>query len=137
MRLGWEDYVRRQDPEYVLVFNDDIQFYPGTIIELLYAGSALESSGCHAYAIAGAMNDPETGEPAYGGGVHDRRLYPLSFAKLRPADTIVECHTLHMNLALISRGALQRIGPPHGFLSSDFAHRKADFDFGLRLREAE
>lgn len=116
-----------------MVFNDDVQFYPGAIAALLGAGSELGSAGCHAYAVAGAIKDPETGEPAYGGVVRDRRLYPLSFAKLRPSDKIVECHTLNANLALISRGALQRIG----FLSPEFTDRKADFDRDLHLREAD
>jgi GT2 family glycosyltransferase len=37
-----------------------------------------------------------------------------------------------MNLALISREALVKIG----FLSSRFVHSKADFDFGFRLKKA-
>jgi GT2 family glycosyltransferase len=132
MRLGWEAFIRHRDPEYLLVFNDDVYFYPGAIAALLNAGSELESTGWDAYAVAGAMKDPDTGEPTYGGVVRDRMLYPISFAKIRPSDTIVACHTLNMNLALISRGALQRIG----FLSPEFTQRKADFDFGLRLRNA-
>ena len=43
---------------------------------------------------------------------------------------IQECDTLNMNFALISRAALAKTN----FLSEQFTHAKADFDFGLRLR---
>lgn len=132
MRFGWEQFVSAKDPDRLLVFNDDVALYPTAIATLHAAAEVLESQGCDAYAIAGALKDPDTGATAYGGVTRDRWWYPLSFTAVTPSGDIRDCDTLNMNLALISRGALGRVG----FLSSEFTHRKADFDFGLRLRGA-
>lgn len=132
MRFGWERFVASRDPDRLLVFNDDIELYPTAISVLQSAAGVLESQGCDAYAVAGALQDPATGATTYGGLVRDRWWYPLSFASVAPSDDIRDCETLNMNFALLSRGALARVG----FLSPEFTHRKADFDFGLRLRRA-
>lgn len=132
MRFGWQGCVAARDPDQLLVFNDDIELYPGAIATLVSAARTLEAQGCDAYAVAGALKDPDTGATAYGGVVRDRWWYPLSFAAVVPSGEVRDCDTLNMNLALVSRAALSRTG----FLSPEFTHRKADFDFGLRLRQA-
>lgn len=132
MRYGWAQYVRAQDPDYLLVFNDDIDLRDDALNRLLSVATSLEMEGCTAFAVAGAFCDPESGHVAYGGVVRSSWWHPLRFAKVRPNDTIQECHTLNMNFSLLSRGALRSVG----FLAGDFVHSKADYDFGLRLRAA-
>lgn len=132
MRFGWEQYVSARDPDRLLVFNDDIELYPTAIATLQSTADVLDSQGSEAYAIAGALKEPDAGGTTYGGVRRDRWWYPLSFTAIAPSGEIQDCETLNMNCALISRGALARVG----FLSPDFTHRKADFDFGLRLRRA-
>jgi GT2 family glycosyltransferase len=130
MRLGWEKYVSSQQADYLLVFNDDIEVSSRALETLLQAAAELESKGRFAYAVAGALIHPETGEPSYGGVVRSSWWHPLRFAKLAPSEAIQRCDTVNMNFTLISRGALQLIG----FLSPEFVHGGADYDFGLRLR---
>ena len=132
MRFGWRNYVVDQDPDYLLVFNDDVELSKSAVSVLLTAAVNLESEGCVAYAVSGGFVDPETGKVAYGGAMRNCWWHPLRFAAITPTDKIQECDTLNMNLALISRAALRLVG----FLASDFTHAMADYDFGLRLRAA-
>lgn len=132
MRFGWSQYVAKQDPDHLLVFNDDIELFDQALHRLLSAGAELEAGGCFAYAVAGAFVDPASEEVVYGGVVRSSWWHPLRFRKVAPTDSVQECHTLNMNLSLISRGALRLVG----FLASDFVHARADYDFGLRLRAA-
>jgi len=130
MRFGWEHFVKQKEMDYLLVFNDDVELYPNAIEVMLLSATAVSASGCNDFAIAGAFREPDTGETSYGAVVHNSPWHPLRFGKVAPAKTIQDCDTLNMNLALISVGALKRIG----FLSKEFIHSKADFDYGLRLR---
>jgi GT2 family glycosyltransferase len=132
MRFGWEHFVRQQDMDYLLVFNDDVDLCPNAVERLLAAAAAVTASGCDIYAITGAFREPETGSIAYGGVVRNSWWHPLRFGKITPTDTLQDCDTLNMNLALINIHALESIG----FLSRCFRHAKADYDFGLRLRSA-
>lgn len=130
MRYGWEYYVSQQEFDYLLVFNDDVKLYPNVVQKLLVTAEEVESTGCNAYAITGAFKTPDTGEVAYGGLKRSSYWHPLRFKKMYSTDTLHDCDTLNMNLALISKEALNRIG----FLSEGFIHAKADYDYGLRLR---
>ena len=132
MRFGWDRIVKNCSVDYLLVFNDDISLYPSAVSRLLATANDLHASGCDAFAVAGAFNDHVLGAVAYGGVVRNSCWHPLRFRKLTPGGTGQECDTLNMNLALISKGALRQIG----FLSPEFTHAKADYDFGLRLRAA-
>jgi GT2 family glycosyltransferase len=132
MRFAWDTYASRQQFDYLLVLNDDIRLYDGALRGLLNAANELEQEGCVAYAVCGALRLPHSGDVAYGAVVRSSSWHPLRFAKLPPSEGIQECDTMNMNFALISRTALSRIG----FLERDFAHAKADYDFGLRLRAA-
>lgn len=131
MRFGWKKYIKYQDFDYLLVFNDDIQLNKTAISRLLSAGEIMNARGYKAHAVAGAFKDIETNTVSYSGVVRSSLWHPLLFNKLPPTESIQECDTLNMNLALLSFKALKLTG----FLSSEFTHCKADFDFGLRLRK--
>lgn len=130
MRFGWEQYGASQDPDFVLAFNDDIELFPDALEVCLASARELEERGTSAYAIAGAFVHPDSNQVAYGGVRRSSWWHPLRYRPLTPRGELQECDTLNMNFALISRTAIERIG----FLSTDFTHGKADFDFGLRLR---
>jgi len=131
MRFGWDNYVERQDMDYLLVFNDDVKLFPNAIEKLIAAALEVKISGCEDFVISGSFCEPKTNTVAYGGLRRSSRWHPLRFSKIEPTANIQECDTLNMNLALISNHALRQIG----FLSSGYIHGKADYDFGLRLRE--
>ena len=132
MRFGWEHYVQQQEFDYLLVFNDDVELYPDAVTKLLAVSDVLENDGCKSYAISGAFVDPHTMETAYGGVVRNSTWHPLRVEMISPGGIMQECDTLNMNCALISREALALTG----FLSPAFKHKRADFDFGLRLKRA-
>lgn len=132
MRFGWDNYVKDQDFDYLLVFNDDIVLYPGAIQTLLDSAKKLESDGIKELAVAGAFKHPETGETTYGGVVRSSWWHPLKFKKITPTSQLQKCATINMNCTLISKAALDLVG----FLLPDFVHKAADFDFGLRLTRA-
>lgn len=132
MRLGWQNYVALKSFTHLLVFNDDVLLYPSALETLLSVADKLEAQGSTAYAVCGAMLDPATGATSYSGVRRSSWWHPLRFEKVQPSGVSQPCDTLNMNLALISRAAIDEIG----FLSSEFVHGKADYDFGLRLRKA-
>lgn len=131
MRFGWEKYVKHQEFDYLLVFNDDVLLYPDAVNRLLSAGEIMSSRGNEAHAVAGAFKDTETKKVSYSGVIRNSLWNPLRFDQLPPSESTQECDTLNMNLALISLYAIKLIG----FLSAGFTHSLADYDFGLRLRE--
>jgi len=131
MRFGWNEYVKHQDMDYLLVFNDDIKLYQNALEKLLTAAEEVNELSDAPYAITGAFMEPNTKETAYGGVKRSSRWHPLRFKKIKPKDIIQDCDTLNMNLVLISRKALDQIG----FLSQGFIHGGADYDYGLRLRQ--
>ena len=132
MRYGWEQFVRQQTFDYLLVFNDDVDLYPDALETVITAARSLESEGCTALAVAGALKNPDTGETSYGGVVRKSWWHPLRFKKIPPTSVPQACSTVNMNFTLISRAALDLIG----FLSPEFVHKTADYDFGLRLCKA-
>lgn len=132
MRYGWDSVVRSRRSEYLLVFNDDITLFDGALQRLIDAMGRLESNCDGAYAVVGAFREPGTGRPSYGGVRRSSRWQPLRFSPVTPDGSLQECETLNMNLALLNGAALDRTD----FLSVRFRHRRADFDFGLRLRKS-
>lgn len=133
MRFGWDEYVKHQDMDYLLVFNDDINLYHNALEKLLLAADEVKEFSDAPYVVTGAFIEPNTKETAYGGVKRSSRWHPLRFKKINPINVIQDCDTLNMNFTLISRKALNHIG----FLSQDFIHGGADYDYGLRLREQD
>lgn len=132
MRFGWNQYVKHQEFDYLLVFNDDVELQNDAVAKLVEANqitSARYGSDC--VVSVAAFQDPEDGSTAYGGVVRPSKWRPLDIQRLAPGVAPILCDTLNMNLALISKSALDKTG----FLAPDFQHGWADFDFGLRLNK--
>lgn len=132
MRHGWDLYVKDQDFDYLLVINDDITLFSGALKSLISSVSILRTDGVASFAVSGAFSHPDTGETTYGGVIRSSSWHPLKFRKIAPNGQLQECATINMNCTLISKAALDLVG----FLSADFVHKAADFDFGLRLAKA-
>lgn len=131
MRFGWDQYVKHRKFQYLLVFNDDIEIVEGAIQTLLSTASEVEKQGSKSFAVVAAFQDLLEDKLTYGGIILKRGLKPLQFQAVVPTGEMQNCDTLNMNFALISNSALVKTG----FLSPEFKHAKADFDFGLRLKE--
>lgn len=105
--------------------NDDVTLDSDALNRLVDA-----SNVCRSVTI-GAVRDPQSGEPTYGGfsraGVH-----PLAFAPVPPQEKPQQVDTLNGNLVLAPPRARAAIGPIEG----GFAHALADIDYGLRAKKA-
>jgi len=131
MRFAWENWARHKDFDYVLAFNDDITLYTDAVKRIIKTAENTKKSVSAACAVTGAFKDPVNNELAYSGLVKASWWHPLRFKKVYPNNQVQECVTLNMNIALISREAIELVG----FLSDSFVHGKADYDYGLRLRK--
>ena len=135
MQFGWQEYVSDKDFDKLLLFNDDIQLYKNALSNLIETAKNLEKKGISKFAVVGAFKYKAKGSyhTSYGGVVRSTWWHPLKFKKLDPGQNdYYFCDTLNMNFAIISKKAIDSIG----FLSPDYKHRMADYDFGLRLNKS-
>lgn len=129
MRHGWEHSVASKEFDYLFVYNDDVRLFKTAINDLLEACKSLPGQD-NIYVMAGSFRNYDNGHTTYGGRRRSSAWHPLKFAQLvEPDGTLQRADTLNMNGALISRGALRKIG----FLADYFVHSAADFEYGLRM----
>lgn len=131
MRFGWER-VKHERFDYVLVFNDDVEFKQTAIADLLACHEATAAASGGIVVIAGGCRSPATNAVTYGGLVRKSRWHPLRFRWVAPAGIPQRVDTLNMNCAIIPRIVLERMG----FLADYFTHTGADFEYGLRVSRA-
>ena len=128
MRFGWDVAVKGMEFDALLAFNDDVVFFPdaiGTLCKDYASARNKNASVC----VVGSCRAPDGLETTYSGYRRRPRRGPLNVVQLEPNGEIQACHTLNMNAALISRTALEVTD----FISTDYRHGMADFDFGYRL----
>ena len=117
--LDWE-------PDYFLWLNDDVILLEDALNDLVSSSSSLDPT-----IAVGATRDPDDGLLSYGGAwIHGR--HPQRFITLPMSPDIQPADTFHGNIVLIPRDAHDRIG----LIDGEFGHRYADFDYGLRARNA-
>jgi len=154
MRLAWE-HAAKEDPDFYLWLNDDVQLRPDAVARLLATHGAVcssqfmvcggdqgvsENSGDNfklqssnsqppPTIIVGSTCDPETGEHTYGGqrrpGRHPAKLVPVI-----PQDVPVECDTFQGNVILVPRAVYKKVGNMR-----PFGHAMGDTDYGLRAKK--
>lgn len=133
MRHGWEQSVRHKSFDYLFVYNDDVRLDPSALADLIAAAASLPGPREDAHVIVGSFLDVSGCVATYGGRRRSSAWHPLKFGEVvEPDGHLQPADTLNMNGALISRGALDRVG----FLSRYFVHAGADFEYGLKLRKA-
>ena len=121
-----ERHAKTREPDYVLWLNDDVVLYPSALVTLLEARDV----SAERRIVVGAVVDPETGVPTYGGA--DRvDWHPMRFRLVAPDRGIPRSTTtFNGNVALVPRPVYLDVGGIDG----SFAHAYADFDYGLRAR---
>jgi GT2 family glycosyltransferase len=119
MRVAWKAAASR-DPDYYLLANDD------TILDRDAATSLLElvPSAEERIIAVGAIRDPETGEPTYGGVDERGMLLPATGSPRH-------CRTFNGNAVLIPRAVYQTLGPFHHV----YTHGMGDYDYGIQARK--
>ena len=121
-----ESFAIPERPDFLLWLNDDVTVDPDAVDRLLETAAA-----CSDAIVVGALLDPETRVVTYSGVVQSR-WHPLRTRLVEPGDRPLEADTFNGNLVLVPRVACERVGSIDG----GFAHGQADFDYGLRARQA-
>jgi GT2 family glycosyltransferase len=134
MIKAWSTALKNNNKyDAYLLFNDDVIFFESALDILYDTFSSLKKLYLSPIAITGALQDPVTGETAYGGLLkNDSNINPLRFTHVRPKSLPIQCDTLNMNCALIDAKAVDAIG----ILDKTFHHSFGDLDYGLRLKKA-
>lgn len=126
MRKGIEEYlVGYRDSQYVLLVNDDVDFFDGIVERLIYKSKEKGDA-----IIVGATCDTE-GNFTYGAMQlivpRKRDLY----CQIKPSKENVECDTFNCNCVLIKDDIVRKAGN----FDPIYTHSLADIDYGLRLRK--
>lgn len=131
MRFGWEQCIKNKSFDALLVFNDDININDDALLTMIDTmNMAKKVINNNLYVVAGAFSSLDNKTVTYGGFRRSSSWHKLRFKKIFPSGEYESVDTLNMNLALISKESLSKIG----FLSKIFKHGGADMDFGLRLK---
>lgn len=126
MRKGLEAYIESGfDSEYVLLVNDDVEFYEGIVDKLITESKKKKNA-----VIVGATCD-NSGAFSYGAMQlivpRKRDLY----RQVSPTEGNVECDTFNCNCVLLSDATFRKAGN----FDPMYTHSLADIDYGLRLRK--
>lgn len=126
MRKGIKAYLESvYDSEYVLLVNDDVEFFEGIVNKLI-----AESKEKKDAVIVGATCD-DYGDFTYGAM---RLIVPRKkdlYRQVSPSEGIVECDTFNCNCVLLRDDAIRKAGN----FDTMYSHSLADIDYGLRLRK--
>ncbi len=129
MRAAWQAAMN-EPADYFLLFNDDLELFPGSIDALVEFQRAKEAIYGPRVISVGRVVDPDTGDTTYGGFVVKPGASRLRFGRSPDGDTV--CDTMNANCSLIPQSALKDVG----ILSDAYRHHTGDIDYGLRARNA-
>jgi len=116
--------------DYVLWLNDDVTLKPDAIARMLDAYQVAKAKDAGLHVVAGAMEDPSTGNMSYGGFNRRNAWHPAQLDRVAPSmDALTPCDTLNGNCVLIPADVVQRLGP----IDPTFVHQLGDIDYGYRL----
>lgn len=125
MRFGFKEInKKRLSYDYLFAFNDDVLFEKDALLNMLEYGRGASPSSI----IVGPLYDGNN-SPVYGGKRRHSILFPLRYRVVSTSGSPEICDTLNMNGALIPAALLSSIG----FLSSQYRHTLADYDYGHRV----
>lgn len=115
------------DFEYVLLMNDDVEFFDHAIEKLVVQHKNLEMP--QKSLVVGSTSDYE-GRMTYGGVVYPYR-FRMRYKKYGPKSG-VECDTFHANCVLIPFNIFKSSGN----MDEHYSHSLGDFDYGLKISRA-
>jgi GT2 family glycosyltransferase len=114
---------------HLLVFNDDSDFDEASLIKGL--NKTFNNKILYQKAVCvGAFVSRDKMESTYGAQKVKSRWAPMAYYRLPIKSEIQSGDTLNMNLAIIPKKVIEKIG----FLDGGFSHSMADFDYGLRAK---
>ncbi|BAE50246.1 glycosyltransferase [Paramagnetospirillum magneticum] len=118
-----------------LWLNDDVVLAENAIADLLAVHDGEIAAGRRPPIVVGAMVDPESGCPTYGGHVRRPGLHPFRFARVfASGQAATPCDSFNGNCLLVPRSAFGVLGP----IDDAFAGGQplGDIDYGLRAGRA-
>jgi GT2 family glycosyltransferase len=118
-----EREARRLDPTALVWLNDDVVLHPDCLGDLRRVSAAVEPPAV----VAGAVADPLTQEPTYG-GFAPSRWHALRGSLVGPIGRPLRLSAAHGNILYIPRAAYRRAG-----IDGGYRHAYADIDYTLRL----
>lgn len=124
MYLGMDYVLMQADKiDYVLLVNDDVEFYDNAVINMINSLKAVCSD-----VVVGATKDSQN-KMSYGGvRMTSRRLARFELMEPGTAD---QCDTFNCNAVLLKRDAFVLAGN----LDQKYTHSMADYDYGIHLRK--
>lgn len=124
MALGMEDILSKgEEAQFLLMMNDDVEFYPGCIRKLIAQSRAQGNA-----VIVGATCD-HGGQLSYSAILYEKGIH---YRQLPPGETGVDADTMNANCVLIPFYWFRRAG----VMDRHYVHSLGDFDYGLTLRNA-
>lgn len=122
------DVAFKTEPDfnYMLLVNDDVDFIPGCIDELVEYSKSLNKDGKECV-VVGATKD-DKGRFSYGG---IKYTSGIKYEMLGPDKSDISCDTFNANCTLIPYEVMKKAGNVDPF----YKHSMGDFDLGLRIRK--
>lgn len=115
-------FARNLEADYLLMMNDDVQFYPDCIRKL-----AIQSKAQGNAVIVGATCD--NGHQLSYSAIE--YLKGIHYRQIPPGETSVDADTMNANCVLIPFAWFRKAG----VMDSHYRHSLGDFDYGLALRD--
>ena len=126
MHVGMNHLLEREKKaEYLLIVNDDVQFFDGTIERLV--GCSLEKSDA---IVVGATCDDHQ-KQTYG-AVKYLDGFRIKYRMVQIGEEIL-CDTFNANCVLIPYNLFEKTGT----MDSHYVHSLGDFDYGLSLKKVD
>lgn len=118
--------AEQYNPDFYLMVNDDVDFFPEMIEVMLKSYEATSNSMC---AIVGSTKDRETGKHTYGGLMWNGKSMHEVKKVVTPGMPLKECNQTNWNCFLIPRRLYETIGE----IDDYYEHSYADIDYSNRI----
>jgi Predicted glycosyltransferases len=122
MRMGIGYYINNCKSDFILLINDDVEFFSNSIEKILKKAINTQS------VIVGATCD-KRGQYTYGAVKINKQVFRHLYYSVKPGDGIVYCDTFNANCVLLRDEVLRRVGN----FDSCYHHSMADFDYGFMI----
>lgn len=125
MRLAIAEALKCKGIDYVLLFNDDVEFYDNAIADLVRKA---QNEHC---VWVGPTCDTE-GELSYGGVIRKSRWRPSFEIIKADNEEGYKCDTFNANCVLIPWHIFETVGN----MDTAYSHSLGDFDYGFKIKKS-
>lgn len=136
-RLYWAGGTRnswvmaaKTNPDHYLLLNDDTLLFKHAVPSLLQTSIDFYREHANHAICIGSTRDPDSEVITYGGRKSHQWNRNRSFL-IQPAGHYIECDLGNANIMFVPAPIVEKIG----FLSEEYTHMLADFDYTLRAKK--